>query len=110
MRKQASIVSASPEDCRSVTEQLDGLAEDFETRGRLAAAAYLHLTRLRPAQKRCAAGPYRVFRIEATRQLVVLRDVAALDSATCVHECAAFADALAWVNQRLATELAPAPA
>lgn len=110
MRAQADSVSASPADSLALTDRLGALAGEFEARGRLAAATYLHLARLRPAQKSCAEGPYRIFRIEATRQLVVLRDVAALDSATCVHECAAFADALAWVNQQLATELAPAPA
>lgn len=110
MRAQADSVSASPADSLALTDRLGAIADEFEARGRLAAASYLHLARLRLAQKNCAEGPYRVFRIEATRQLVVLRDVAALDGASCVHECAVFADALAWVNQRLTAELAPAPA
>lgn len=84
------------------------IARDLEQRGRAAAATSAQLARLHEHQRTCASGPHRVFHFPATRQLVVLRDIAAVDGATCVHECDTFAAALAWTNDRLAAEL-PVP-
>lgn len=102
--------SALPDICHRAADDLAVLAGQLEARGRSAAATGAHLARLQSHQRRCDRGAYRVFRIAATRQFVVLRDIDALTEATCVHECSAFADALAWANRQLAAEFAAPPA
>lgn len=96
------MTSAAPASPPPTCEEI---ARDFARRGRAAAAVTHQLYRLREHQRTCVTGPYRVFRFAATHQLVVLRDVAAVDGASCEHECDSFPEALAWTNQRLTAEL-----
>ncbi|MBX3738678.1 MAG: hypothetical protein KF715_18430 [Candidatus Didemnitutus sp.] len=97
------MTSLAPERPLPTCEEI---ARDLERRGRAAAAATAQLFRLREHQRTCATGPHRVFHFPATRQLVVLRDIAQVEGAACVHECDSFAAALAWTNHRLAAILA----
>ena len=91
---------------RSADERLAALIEQLDRDATQAAATATHLRHLLAEQRAHAPGLYRVFECEPTAQLIVLRDVAAVDGARRVYETESFAAALAWMNERLAARCA----
>ncbi len=92
---------------RRADERLAALIEQLDRDATQAAAAATHLRQLLAEQRARATGlMYRVFECGPTAQLVVLRDVTALNGARSVYETESLAAALAWMNERLAARCA----